>query len=126
MFTDEQLEKAAGVYYTTFWATNSGDTDVKRMAALRAAAPFLQLPQADPTEEETERFNLTYYADPGNCKESTRVALKEFITARNAALIPKPVDPRVAEVLFAIETAPLDETNEQLAARLLKLLDGDQ
>jgi len=29
-------------------------------------------------------------------------------------------------VLFAIETAPLDETNEQLAARLLKLLDGDQ
>ncbi len=57
--TEQQIEQAIAV--------------AERM---RRAAPFLQLPWDEPTEEEIES------------------ALQEFVRRRNAALQPKPVDPR--------------------------------
>jgi hypothetical protein len=51
---------------------------------MRRAAPFLQLPWDEPTEEEIDNAG----------RRGIESALREFVRRRNAALQPKPVDLR--------------------------------
>jgi hypothetical protein len=58
-----------------------------------AAAPFLQMPWEMPTYEELEMFKDF---------KSAGSALFEFVRRRNAALLPKPVDPRRQRIIDAL------------------------
>lgn len=77
VLTDEQIARARDAIYA------AGDVD----AGLHAAAPFLQMPWIEPTVEEWSAI----YRDATSL--SARLRVCEFVRRRNAALLPKPVDP---------------------------------
>jgi hypothetical protein len=56
--------------------------------AMRAAAPFLQLPWDEPTEEES------YFCSDVVQANEPQDVIGEFVRRRNAAILTKPVDPR--------------------------------
>lgn len=71
--TEQQIEQAIAAF---------GNYAVAER--MRRAAPFLQLPWDEPTEEEIDNAG----------RRGIESALREFIRRRNAALQPKPVDLR--------------------------------
>jgi hypothetical protein len=71
--TEQQIEQAIAAF---------GNYAVAER--MRRAAPFLQLPWDEPTEEEIDNAG----------RRGIESALREFVRRRNAALQPKPVDPR--------------------------------
>ena len=91
--TDEQLEQAFNAAweageYTTEEVTEERIRENFR-TVIRAAAPYLQAPWEPPTvEEEDISYNL-WQTPSVSCK----MLLADFINRRNAALLPKPVDP---------------------------------
>lgn len=83
--TDEQVKKAAEAYAETWMDSKNFDMPTLRLECLRAAAPHLQLPWDDPSNEELETL---YREVPYGCGH--RLALQYFVRRRNAALLPKP------------------------------------
>jgi hypothetical protein len=71
--TEQQIEQAIAAF---------GNYAVAER--MRRAAPFLQLPWDEPTEEEIDNAG----------RRGIESALREFVRRRNAALQPKPVDLR--------------------------------
>ena len=71
--TEQQIEQAIAAF---------GNYAVAER--MRRAAPFLQLPWDEPTEEEIDNAG----------RRNIESALREFVRRRNAALQPKPVDLR--------------------------------
>jgi hypothetical protein len=91
---------------------------------LAAAAPFLQLPWDDPTHDEivdgTKRILMGM-----PCKE----VLQRFVRNRNAALLPKPVDPRRERVATLLRKLHMDQRGwspGEIADRILEAIDKDQ
>jgi hypothetical protein len=90
----------------------------------KVAAPFLQLPWEEPTDKE---FIDIVHAHPssGYGEEILR-SMREFVRRRNAALLPKPVDPRREKVLAALGCSFVDIQSsivEEIADRVLRALD---
>lgn len=97
-----------------------------------AAVPFLQMPWDGPTNEEIhdthlrirDRFSgIDYYL--------VTASLSDFVRCRNAALLPKPVDPRREKVIAAVDAVKsyhrLGEeqlTSAEVADRILAALDA--
>lgn len=75
--TDNQVKRA----WEAFCDGNRG------LSGLRTAAPFLQLPWDEPNQEEWAQLSFTNSSDAEK--------FRAWIRRRNAALIPKPVDPRI-------------------------------
>ena len=92
--TQEQIKQAS----EAFRAAHGGSS------GLLAAAPFLQLRLDEPTQEELQRFAHEYRNLGWTACDLTaaRVALGALFERRNAALLPKPVDPRLEKIRSAL------------------------
>ena len=99
--TEQQLDQAAAAYGMAYGGDAEGPSDARR-EGLRAAAPFLQIPWEPPTKEEAKSFHENYYTFASTSIPSTLHALRRFIANRNAALLPKPVDPRFEKIRSAL------------------------
>lgn len=109
--TDEQVEQAAKAMFTAWYSKTPlnmdwGDANKPMwIAAAHAAAPFLQLPWDEPTREEFSSIHdssICLYGDGKLCR-AVSDALRQFILIRNAAMISKPVDPRIQAVEGVLE-----------------------
>jgi hypothetical protein len=95
-------------------------------SGLRAAAPYLQFPWENVTDQEISMIAEAQARDPFG----VQCAVVAFVNMRNAALLPKPVDPRrkkIAEILME-PVSPLVLANfrteaEVYADRILAALD---
>jgi hypothetical protein len=72
----------------------------------RAAAPYLQLQLVNASTEEINSILATYRnslrVNGGNERDAITTAVGWLIAARNAALLPKPVDPRLEKIRSAL------------------------
>lgn len=131
--TDEQIEAAAKAIFLAPTEgnenTSSWNFDTLPFAAkdryriiARAAAPFLQMPWEIPTSEEM--VDGIRNGSVGGTSE----ALIQFIKRRNAALLPKPVDPRRAKILAALMEHTPNRTlrYEDMADLILATLDAKE
>lgn len=109
--TDDQVEKAVKAASATrtsklSWNGSTGENGIDLWrATVRAAAPFLQLPWYEPTREEFSSIHdssICLYGDGKLCR-AVSDALRQFILIRNAAMISKPVDPRIQAVKGVLE-----------------------
>ena len=122
--TQEQIKQAMWAAHSAaapgFEWGNLSERDVERYSlAVKAAAPFLQLPWDEPTEDEvTSIYNYCANTIDGNL---TPRCLCEFVRRRNTALLPKMVDPRIAK-LIVILRAPW-VTQEDRAIKILAEID---
>lgn len=93
-----------------------------RVRGLRAAAPLLQLPWVEPTE-----IDIQEAWDANARTGGVANVLEGFVRRRNAALLPKPADPRFEKILAGIRsnrTWNLDLEHEVLLAKeILAALD---
>jgi hypothetical protein len=104
--TDERIEAAAkamgnaineqvSIHRRMIIRTPHGCDIETTRAGLRAAAPFLQMPWEMPTDKECRELHALTDNEVGH-------ALRQFVCDRNAALIPKPADPRREKVKTAL------------------------
>ena len=95
--TDEQLSKAVHAVERKHRQYDQ-TSDV-----LRSATPYLQLPWDEPTEAEINlAYGRTVDVVGAVCRDISQMVVREFVRRRNAALLPKPVDPRrkkIADIL---------------------------
>jgi len=105
--TEQQLKEAVEVYEDFGrghgYSLGLGRETAVRMDALRRVAPHLQLPWEMPSDYEIDTFENLAYGRTVNvvgavCRDISQMVLREFVRRRNAALQPKPVDPRRAAV----------------------------
>lgn len=122
--SEEQIELAAQNFAKCF--PNSGVgylpiSDAVTVAnGLRAAAPFLQLPWNAPTDNELVRIGSRLSFET---RGAINAAIRSFVHMRNAALIPKPVDPIKELILKGIRNNrpwPLDLEGELKLADEIK------
>lgn len=120
--TQDQVDRAVKAMdaYTPTVITN---TELGHM--VRAAAPFLQLPWDEPTEEES---SVIHSSDLGlrltsSFDKNKRSILSDFVLRRNAALLPKPVDPR-KKVVVGLLLGRFEEDVEAFAERLISIMDS--
>lgn len=100
---------------------------------IRAAAPFLQLPWDEPSEDEAKvihstNLGMSLTATFDQCKWNV---LREFVDRRNAALMPKPVDPRIGLIDrtlcdFMHSLNNIEERTKAAKAILAALLDWER
>lgn len=127
--TYEQVEKAVEAYYKAgptgpSWETLPSPTKYRIGEQLRAAAPFLQAPWEMPTEKDMVAFvgGVVRKELPGGEHFDWTPALTQFVACRNAALLPRPVDPRRERIINALSVGC---GNVDLTAdRILAALDG--
>lgn len=117
--THEQVERAAKAHFDCdsmpAWDRASEQTKGAWRKAIRAAAPFLQLPWDTPTIEEATKAN--------QCMDG-QSAIFDFLRYRNAAImVPKPVDPRKARAVELLLSRFEDDV-EKFAERLIAELDA--
>lgn len=96
--TEQQLESAKQELAKVFGGPMD---DVLMTNMLRAAAPFLQLPWDEPSEQECEQF----YRLNSQARPSPRSALEDFVRRRNATLMEKPVAETIEEQLAGAKRA---------------------
>lgn len=116
--TAAQIEKAAEAYEATGrkYALRCENNREARMDALRAAAPFLQLPWDEPTEQEKA---FAWNQSRGNLRPDEILA--SFILARNAELLPMSPDPRRAAIISVLNKYP--DRAPEIADQILDELD---
>lgn len=125
--TDDQVKAASAAIAKQFGGAVDG---VLAENMLRTAAPFLQLPWDDPSNREIDsisKMNWHWRSGPGTAFDTARFVAGQFVQLRNAALLPKPVDPRL-DVLYPLlqevgAMKPSDDMNS-IATRILAVLDG--
>ena len=102
------------------WVRPTVNRDKYRKYA-RAAAPFLQMPWEEVTAEESETIHR------GTGHLSVALVIKRFVELRNAALVPKPVDPRESIIVHAMcnDLTGLDDVAEahRIAKRIIVAMD---
>jgi hypothetical protein len=126
--TDEQVKQAAEISSSTRTHSLSwnGPRSEKGMdlwlSTMRAAAPFLQLPWDEPSMDEANEIeqNIPRNAPP---VDQLMRALTVFVHRRNAALIPKPFDPRKEVIVRVLSEQPKDAWYKDTADRILAALD---
>jgi hypothetical protein len=109
--TKEQLEQA----YIAYDNCQKSYQRINPYERLKAAAPYLQLPWAPPTQYEI----LKFYAGP-----NTANLLMQFVEYRNADIAPKPVDPRRERIIAVLRHCvwPYEHQGE-VADRILAALE---
>jgi hypothetical protein len=117
--TQEQIETAAKTFENNFkmrFVTSISDFH----AAIRAIAPLLQLPWELPTSSEVDAVMLTPLAnEPWTQREKIINWMRRFVADRNAALAPKPADPRREKVERAIEAIKEYHRGQNLSSSTL-------
>lgn len=120
--TQEQVERAVAAVEKL----QRSNMDIGSTVAIRdvicVAAPFLQLPWDEPTEEEIQVAYESTEALP--LPGGSLRWLKEFVRRRNAALITKPFDPRKAKIVAALEGLALKAARERMADLIILALDS--
>ena len=131
--TDEQVEKAAQVAFdsdntVSRWIGAEKATKSFWRNAIRAAAPYLQLPIEPPTEQEihdaTSNFENSKRVGTPNSR-AMGLALGWVMAHRNAANFPKP-DPRkekLGKLLRAYKTT-FDYDLEKLMDVVIDIVEG--
>lgn len=126
--TDEQVKIAAAAYSKAYDEQLPNVAWIKKHnIALRAAAPYLQIPW-----DEIKDWEFANFWDTINSSGSPfrlRSNLNNFVEKRNIALLPPPPDPRREALVKAFEEAKdkFDSDfvwSESLADIALKALDG--
>lgn len=133
--TDEQVEAAAkaawesdldfrrarGVLPSWDRLNDTSKDDGKRAA--RAAAPHIQIPWEPPTIDDVCAVNRATLVSPAGIPLTTYEIISAFIEIRNAALTPKPVDPRIVIVEELLMTDVYADRKER-ARKIVEALDG--
>jgi hypothetical protein len=110
--TEEQIELAANAMRDNWQVRFSW----KMLAEI--AAPYLQAPWDPPTAEENHRAGELH-------RVIGKIPLADFVSRRNAALLPKPVDPRREKIAAVILPTYMDqEKAESIVDRVIAALDG--
>lgn len=132
--TDEQVDRAAKEFWLSpKWGYGTPGEGVGENAkvGLRAAAPFLQLPWDEPTEDEAHVIHSTNLGLGLTSSFDRNVfeVLCRFVRRRNAALLPKPVDPRREAVMNVLRQSvgvvdSYSNGPECVADRILDAIDG--
>ena len=103
--TDKQIEAAARAGVEAIgqnWDTLTfARSKVDARKWVEAAAPYLQLPWEMPTDREIDAAASSSYTVIS--RDATELLLRRFVNERNAALQPKPVDPRREAIMNALK-----------------------
>ncbi len=116
--TDEQLRVADSFLRQNGYAITPG--------LIGKLALLLQMPWDEPTQEEVGDLRNEYVCGVKGRSGSFEVGLKNFVANRNAALFPKPPDPRLNAVICALQgtnAVPLGHDITPLATKILAALD---
>ena len=127
--TPNQIDEAAKALHLAMsvgernpspWETIGYRSQDRYRVMAHDAAPFLQLPWDEPTQDELQRFAHEYRNLNGTECDLTaaRVALGALFERRNAALQPKPVDPRREKILDVMHTLSCIRDGEAINVRL--------
>ena len=119
--TEQQLSDAAADMHKAWLA---GERDWNNIAAI--GSHYTQVPWDEPTDAEVQTITstdlglrLTTYTD-----ELKRSIVSNFVRRRNAALSPKPPDPRRDKIITVLAgDSSLNKTYGDMADRILKALD---
>lgn len=126
--TDEQIEAAAKAMRESHDVID-GRTDFYGSMA-RAAAPFLQAPWEMPIGQEVHLLcdAVARKVSSSNGGIHPETLLREFVSRRNAALLPKPVDPSRERIIVALlyGTDGARAIAEKLVDRILAALDEQE
>jgi hypothetical protein len=132
--TDEQIEAAAKAAWLGRFLTPHGVADFDTVSpdmqsgwrrAMRAAAPFLQMPWEMPTQSECELIGRAQDV----AEVTVHYAVSSFINMRNASLFPKLVDPRRDKLKAAVNEWRQCEgayTTSEIVDRILAALDAKE
>lgn len=116
-FTEQQIDRAREAFCESYGSKWQSE---KFIESLCAAAPFLQLPWDEPTEEESFRA----YKDEDHIMPRIKgfeQALQYFVRRRNAILIPYSVDPRRKAIVEVLKQYP--DRAPEIADKILEALD---
>lgn len=117
--TKEQIEAAEQAW-------NAVDLSAwTRSGIIKAIAPHVQFPLEEPSAEEVfAAADFVWFRD---YRDEIARALRRFVARRNAARLPKPVDPRREVILWTMRiyspASPVDDMDE-LADHILAALDA--
>lgn len=105
--TDEQVKNALMAFYASgdLHEATREDIQVGMKRAMKAAAPYLQIPWELPSDKEVRSF-LSDATNASNGK-SIEHCLRQFVYRRNTTLCPEPIDVRRLKVLRIIGDATL-------------------
>ncbi len=122
--TKEQLDRAIDSYESIPLLGDVGTRGFIRRCLI-AAAPYLQLPWDEPTEKELFDAKCGWGIERpfAICEE-----MRQFVRIRNAALLPKPVDPRrekIEEILSRHVKDGADQTIDRILAVLNEVKPDD-
>jgi hypothetical protein len=126
--TQEQIERVAQAIresaYPGSWDKIGDNEKPIYLRAAHAAIRVAQLPWEPPTEAELQRFAHEYRNLNGaECDQTAaRVALGAAFERRNAALQPKPVDPRREKIIAALDKQYLNGESSKIADAVLAAL----
>ena len=124
---EQQIEFAVAAFENVAGHAATGEL-LSMAERMRRAAPFLQLPWDEPSVEEFRPCweyakHLSLYANHISLiNEAIESALCEFVRRRNAALQPKPVDPRIAVILGVLDSSAC--TSDVKAKEITAALDA--
>lgn len=126
--TNDQVELAVQAFVAEFGPADSLEGIAEqRKIAMRAAAPFLQLPWDEPSTDELGSCFTTAYKKDGYSPTQMDInfILTWFVRRRNAALAPNPVDPRINAIARVLqENSPLwGKSGTDLAEKVIAALD---
>ena len=116
--TDDQVNKARDVWCKSLGTPFTCFDIPLAHRCFNAVAPYLQFSWDEPTDEEMK--------DLGGVPSNYHIAIREFVRRRNAALLPKPVDPRREKILAALGCSFVDiqpSIVEEITDRVLRALD---
>lgn len=129
--TKNQLSLATKAYYGALPGTDPAGYHTSSIEkGLEAAAPFLQLPWDEPTDEEIAEIIRQHWHWNGRRKhisEVVRFIAGQFVDRRNAAFTPKPADPRREKIIAALRKRefPIDLENEvRMVDNIIDALDA--
>ena len=118
--TAQQIEFAVAAFENVAGHAATGEL-LSMAERMRRAAPFLQLPWDEPSVEEF-RPCWEYAKHISPIDKAMESALCEFVRRRNAALQPKPVDPRIAVIVGILESSA--STSDVKAKEILAAIDA--
>lgn len=125
--TNVQVEEAVSIFWKRAGLPTGVDTGIRRSEiafGLRTAAPFLQLPWDEPTEKECILLwgGVDAHLKRNGSERSLKYCLELFVENRNAAILPKPVDPRREKIIAALKSSR-DESYESMSEKMLAIAD---
>ena len=122
--TAQQIEFAVAAFENVAGHAATGEL-LSMAERMRRAAPFLQLPWDGPTEDEIRQACDDYDLGGDNFRSALEFLIKKFVRRRNAAIQPKPVDPRREKIrnVLAFGVAAGEPYITNATERILAVID---